>query len=181
MSTEINDVFSGLESLVRFDPTVSVRFLAEEIRRYGIKTNSTNDKGKTLFFQSAHIIMTYNTEPKEDGVIYPSYGLVSFKDLFKLIGKNDNGVDDQDIVRTWYIADKLEKRRILTITGTAKEELGQEDSAALPDVYANLHHIYRNDAEKDNYVFKSKFATNKMYTMVDGSKLICVADYFLVV
>jgi hypothetical protein len=178
MREAINDQFSCMESAVRFEPTVSIRFLAEELRRYGIKTNTKNDKGKTVFFQSAHIVLTYNKNG-EDGLVYPSYSLVSFKDLFKIIGKNDDGCDDQDIVRVWYICEKLEKRRILQIQGTGTELLGEDDRPNLPDVYANLHHIHRNDIERDSYIYKSKFATNKAYTTTDGKTLIGIADYFL--
>jgi hypothetical protein len=167
-----------MESVVRFEPNVSIRFLAEELRRYGIKTNSKNDRGKTIFYQSAHIVMTFD-KAGDGGLVYPSYTLVSFKDLFKIIGKNPNGVDDQDIVRVWYIAEKLEKRRILTIQGTGTKLLGEDDRPDLPDVYANLHHIHRNDLERDSYVYKSKFATNKAYKTKCGTSLIGVADYFL--
>jgi len=113
--------------------------------------------------------------------MYPSYALVSFKDLFKLIGKNNDGVDDQDIVRVWVIAEKLEKRKIIQITGTCKGELGEEDNPTLPDVYANLHHIHRNDEEKENYSYKSKFATNKAYKTTDGRLLLGVSDHFVLV
>lgn len=178
MSEKINDQFSCMESAVRIEPNVSIRFLAEELRRYGIKTNSQNDRGKTVFFQSAHIVMSYN-KPGDDGLVYPSLAIVSFKDLFKIIGKNDKGVDDQDIVRVWYIAEKLEKRRILTIQGTGTELLGEDDRPNLPDVYANLHHIHRNDLERDSYIYKSKFASNKAYKTTDGSPMIGVADYFI--
>jgi len=178
MSKSINDQFSVMESVVRFEPTVSIRFLAEELRRYGIKTNNKNDKDKTIFFQSAHIVMTYD-KSSTDGLVYPTYTMVSFKDLFKLIGKNDSGVDDQDIVRVWYIAEKLEKRRILNIQGTATEILEENDRPNLPDVYANLHHIHRNDLERDDYVYKSKFATNKAYSTSIGKTLIGVADFFI--
>jgi len=144
MSEEVNDVFSGMDSLVRFEPSVSIRFLAEEIRRYGIKTNSTNDKGKTIFYQSSHIIMKYDQE-SDDGIVYPSFALVSFKDLFKIIGKNDQGVDDQDILRVWKIAEKLENRRMINIQGVATELLDSDDKPDLPNVSANVHHIYRNN------------------------------------
>jgi len=176
----MNDVLSQMESVVRFTPSASIRFVAEELRRYGIKTNKKNEKGKTLFYQSAHIVQVFD-QPGDNDVVYPSYALVSFKDLFKIIGKNDDGVDDQDIVRVWVIAEKLEKRRIVQITGTAKQKLDQEDKPKLPDVYANLHHIHRNDQDRENYSYKSKFATNKAYKTTDGHTLIGVADYFVLV
>ncbi len=182
------DMFSELESVVRIEPTVNIRFLAEELRRYGIKTNSQNDKGKTVFFQSAHIIMMYGSDIYTGGdcITHPIYGLVSFKDLFTLIGKNDHGVDDQDIVRVWNIADKLEKRRMVRIKGTARELLGEGEQPTLPDVYANLHHIHRHDEHKDSYVYKSKFATNKRYEIMTPDKefskydhLTGVSDFFI--
>jgi len=178
MSSVINDQFSLMESVVRFTPTVSIRFLAEELRRYGIKTNKTNDKGKVIFFQNAHIVMSYN-QPSDEGISYPSYGIVSFKDLFKVIGKNENGVDEQDIVRVWYIAEKLEKRRMLNIVGTAQSDLSDDEKPALPNVYANLHHIHRNDLERDSYIYKSKFASNKSYQTIMKTNMLAVADYFI--
>jgi hypothetical protein len=174
----MQDNLTNLESIIRFKPTSSIRFIAEELRRYGIKTNKTNDRGKTLFYQSAHIIQTFD-QPSENGVMYPSYALVSFKDLFKMIGKNDEGVDDQDIVRVWVIASKLEKRRMLEITGTNNTVLDSQESPVLPDVYANLHHIHRSDSERENYDYRSKFATNKSYKTVDGQTLYGVSDFFV--
>jgi len=122
--------------------------------------------------------MTHDREKDNDGIVYPAYTLVSFKDLFKLIGKNDKGADDQDVVRVWYIAEKLEKRRCLQILGTSSELLDESDRPNLPEVYANLHHIHRNDSEKDSYVYKSKFATNKAYRTNSGW-MTSVADYFI--
>jgi len=176
----MDDTLSNLESVVRFTPSSSIRFVAEELRRYGIKTNKKNEKGKTLFYQSAHIIQVFDKESDND-VLYPSYALVSFKDLFKLIGKNEAGVDDQDVVRVWVIAEKLEKRKIVQIIGTAKENLGEDDKPTLPDCYANLHHIHRNDEERENYSYKSKFATNKAYKTTDGKTLLGVSDHFVLV
>lgn len=178
MRESINDQFSVIGSVVRFEPTVSIRFLAEELRRYGIKTNSTNDKGKTIFYQSAHLVLSYDDQG-DDGLIYPRYTLASFKDLFKIIGKNDEGADEQDIVRTWYIAEKLEKRSMLRILGTNNESIGEDDKPNLPDVYANLHHIHRNDKDRENYIYKSKFSTNKAYKTTTGQILTGVADYFI--
>jgi len=176
----MNDALSQMESVVRFAPTSSIRFVAEELRRYGIKTNKTNEKGKTLFYQSAHIVQMFDKTGDND-VLYPSYALVSFKDLFKLIGKNSDGVDDQDIVRVWVIAEKLEKRKMVQITGTATQELTDKEDPKLPDVYANLHHIHRNDDERDSYSYKSKFATNKAYKTTDDRTLLGVADFFVMV
>ena len=179
--TEISDVLSQMESVIRFNPTTSIRFVAEELRRYGIKTNKKNEKEKTLFYQSAHIIQTFD-QVGDNGVVYPSYALVSFKDLFKIIGKNDSGVDDQDVVRVWVIAEKLEKRRIIQITGTCNQVLDSEDRPdSLPSTFANLHHIHRNDKERENYSYKSKFATNKSYQTTDGHNLLGVADFFVLV
>jgi len=178
MTKQINDQFSNMKSLIRFEPTASIRFVAEELRRYGIKTNIQNDKGKTVFFQSAHIVVSY-LKNEEDGLMYPSYGLVGFKDLFHIIGKNVDGVCDQDIVRVWCIAEKLESRRIIQITGTADEALDEDNRPKLPHVYANLHHIHRNEKNRDSFIYKSKFASNKLYTTIDGSNLIGIADYFL--
>jgi len=177
----MNDVFSTMESIVRVDPQTNVRFLAEELRRYGIKTNKKNERGKILFYQSAHLIQTFNVESKSSAAVYPSYAIVSFKDLFKLIGKNDEGVDGQDIVRVWVIAEKLEKRKIVTITGTATQTLGKDDEPVLPNVYANLHHIHRNDEHFGDYSYRSKFASNKQYETVDGHKLLGVSDHFVVI
>lgn len=175
----MNDILGQMDSAVRFNPSASIRFVAEELRRYGIKTNKKNEKGKTLFYQSAHLIQAFDQEAN-NGVSYPSYALVSFKDLFKIIGKNDDGVDDQDVVRVWVIAEKLEKRRIIEITGTSSQPNLKEDAKPkLPDVYANLHHIHRNDEERDSYSYKSKFATNKMYQTNLGKSLIGVSDYFV--
>ena len=119
---EVNDCFSQMESAVRFKPTSSIRFIAEELRRYGIKTIKKNDKDKTVFYQSSHIVMTYD-QTSDTGVRYPSYALVSFKDLFKLIGKNEEGVDEQDRVRVWVIAEKMEKRNCINIIGTSSSLL----------------------------------------------------------
>jgi len=174
----MNDLFSQMESAVRFTPSSSIRFVAEELRRYGIKTNKKNEKGKVLFYQSAHIVQVFDKKA-ENGVIYPSYALVSFKDLFKIIGKNDDGVDNQDIVRVWVIAEKLEKRRIIQIEGTSNKVLGENEKPQLPDTYANLHHVHRNDQDKESYSYKSKFATNKAYSTVTGGNLLGVADFFV--
>lgn len=182
MENVIDDQYSSMNSVVRFEPNVNIRFLAEELRRYGIKTNSKNEKGKTVFFQSSHIIMSYDQPDTYDAnnCLLPSMCLVSFKDLFKLIGKNDAGADDQDIVRTWYIAEKLEKRRMITITGVKDKTLDGDDKPDLPDVYANMHHIHRNDTSIDSFVYKSKFATNKRYSIDCGySSLMGVSDFFI--
>lgn len=175
----LDDKFTSMESAVRFKPTSSIRFIAEELRRYGIKTNQKNDKEKTVFFQSAHIVMSFDQEA-DGGIFYPSYALVSFKDLFKLIGKNDAGVDDQDRVRVWVIAEKLEKRSCIKITGTASESLEEGQDPVLPDIYVNLAHIHRNDEQKENISYKSKFATNKSYSCEVGT-LVGVSDYFVIV
>lgn len=178
MSTPVNDRFTKLRSAVRFEPTSNIRFIAEEIRRYGIKTNQKNDKGKVVFYQSAHIVMEYDKVESESTT--PRYALVSFKDLFNLIGKNDGGVDDQDIVRVWEIAHKLEKRSIIEIKGTAGNLLSKdEEPTDIPDTYANLCHIYRNDDKSEDITYKSKFATNKLYKTIDGGKLIGVSDFFV--
>ena len=180
MTNPINDVFSTMASVVRFKPTVNLRFLVEELRRYGIKTNNQNDQGKTLFFQSAHLIQSFNVEDENNQEYsYPSYALVSFKDLFKIIGKNPDGVDEQDIVRVWVIAEKLEKRRMIEITGTSKESLGPNEDPDIPSKYANLHHIHRNNPKRDEFIYKSKFATNKKYITQDGHALIGVSDFFV--
>jgi hypothetical protein len=176
----MEDTLSTMESVVRFTPTSSIRFVAEELRRYGIKTNKKNESGKTIFYQSSHIVQVFD-QPSENGVSYPSYALVSFKDLFKLIGKNDEGVDSQDVVRVWVIAEKLEKRRIIQITGTAKKALSEKEEPSRPDVYATLHHVHRNDKDMDDYIFKSKFATNKAYETVTKQKLLGVSDFFVLV
>jgi len=177
MSEEIQDNFSMMDSAVRFTPISNLRFIAEELRRYGIKTNKVNNKDKTVFFQSAHIVADFNKDA--DGIVYPSYSLVSFKDLFKVIGKNPEGVDEQDIVRIWVIAEKLEKRRIIEIKGTSKELLGKEDTPNIPDVYANLHHVHRGEESKVSYIYKSKFATNKSYP-TDNGTLTGIGDYFII-
>jgi hypothetical protein len=180
MSTPINDFFTPMRSAVRFEPTSNIRFLAEELRRYGIKTNQKNDKGKVVFFQSAHIIMIYDMIEAES--ITPRYALVSFKDLFNLIGKNDSGVDDQDIVRVWEIAHKLEKRSIIEIKGTSGTLLEKEEEPTdIPDTYANLCHIYRNDDKSEDITFKSKFATNKSYKTNSGKTLLGVSDFFVII
>jgi hypothetical protein len=178
MSKVINDLFSTIRSTVRFNLTANIRFLAEELRRYGIKTNQKTEKDKTIFFQSAHILLKYPEAAEESQS--PELTLVSFKDLFKLIGKNEGGVDDQDIVRVWEIASKLEKRSIIEITGTASELLEKDEEPNIPDVYANLCHIHRNDEHADNYVYKSKFATGKVYKTTDNKKLIGVSDFFII-
>lgn len=178
MSTEINDRFTKMRSAVRFEPTSNIRFIAEELRRYGIKTNQKNDKGKIVFYQSAHIVAEYDQTDAE--ALMPRYALVSFKDLFKLIGKNNDGVDDQDVVRVWEIAHKLEKRSIIEIRGTAANLLAKdEEPTDIPDTYANLCHIYRNDDKTEDITYKSKFASNKLYKTVDGGKLIGISDFFI--
>jgi hypothetical protein len=176
MSKPVNDLFSSFRSAVRFEPRTNIRFIAEELRRYGIKTNKTDDKGKTIFYQSVHICVSYNNPSTE--AYLPSYVLVNFKDLFTAIGKSE-GVDDQDIVRTFEIASKLEKRSIIEITGTSSVLLDKEEEPELPNIFANFTHIYKNDEEKENIVYKAKFATNKLYTTINGYKLIGVSDFFI--
>jgi len=181
----MNDSLTQLESVVRFTPSASIRFISEELRRYGIKSNKKNEMDKTVFFQSAHIIQIFDrvevdSDTKKE-VRYPSYALVSFKDLFKLIGKNDEGVDAQDIVRVWVIAHKLEKRKMINIVGTATQTLDADANPDLPDVYANLHHIHRSDADIEKYSYKSKFASNKAYKTTDGKTLLGVSDFFVIV
>lgn len=180
MSTPVNDAFSAMRSAVRFEPTSNIRFVAEELRRYGIKTNQKNEKGKVVFFQSAHIVMIYDKVEAE--AITPRYSLVSFKDLFQLIGKNESGVDNQDIVRVWEIAHKLEKRSIVEIKGTAGALLDKEEEPTdIPDTYANLCHIYRNDDKGEEITYKSKFATNKSYKTTTGKTLLGVSDFFVLI
>ena len=185
MSKPVNDIFANFRSAVRFEPTSNIRFIAEELRRYGIKTNQKNDKGKIVFYQSAHIVINYTLEDKnEEGVSIPRYALVSFKDLFKIIGKNPDGVDDQDIVRVWEIGHKLEKRSIIEIKGTSSTLLDKdEEPTDIPNTYANLCHIYRNEKNDENgadIVYKSKFATNKLYKITDGKILMGVSDFFII-
>lgn len=180
MSTPVNDVLSTMRSTVRFEPTSNIRFIAEELRRYGIKTNQKNEKGKVVFYQSAHIVMVYDKIEAE--AVTPRYALVSFKDLFKLIGKNQEGVDNQDIVRVWEIGHKLEKRSIIEIKGTAANLLDKEEEPKdIPDTYANLCHIYRNDDKGEEITYKSKFATNKSYKTTDGKTLLGVSDFFVLI
>lgn len=177
----MDDIFTKMESSVRIEPVTNVRFLVEELRRYGIKTNKKNERGKTLFYQSSHLVQIFDKPSSSNGVVYPSFALVSFKDLFKIIGKNDEGVDAQDIVRVWVIAEKLEKRKIVNIKGTSTQELKSGEEPVLPDVYANLHHIHRDDQNIKNYSYRSKFASNKQYETIYGSKLFGISDYFVVV
>lgn len=179
MSNPVDDTLSVMRSTVRFNPTSNIRFIAEELRRYGIKTNQKNEKGKIVFYQSAHIIATFDSTPSEEGVVVPSFALVSFKDLFQLIGKNDGGVADEDIVRVWEIAEKMEERSMIEITGTQKEMLAKDDKPDVPDIFANFCHIYRNDKSAEDYTFKSKFATNKEYKTQYKTRLIGISDYFL--
>lgn len=179
MRTSVNDMFTPLRSIVRFNATSNIRFVAEELRRYGIKTNQKNDKGKVVFFQSAHIICSFTGKSETPDVLEPIYALVSFKDLFKSIGKNDAGADDQDIVRVWEIAHKLEKRSMLEIQGTAAELLDKDEEPEIPDVYANICHIHRNDEAKDNIVYRAKFATNKSYKTTTGQTLTGISDFFI--
>ena len=178
---EIYDEFSIMSSLVRIEPTSNIRFIAEELRRYGIKTNNKNDRDKTIFFQSAHLISKFVEPSDNDEPSKPELGIVGFKDLFHIIGKNENGVDDQDIVRVWYICEKLEKRKMIKIIGTSNHMMSPDENPELPDVYANLHHIHRNDKEIDSYVYKSKFATNKAYKTNTGRNLYGISDFFALV
>ena len=101
------------------------------------------------------------------------------KDLFKLIGKNEEGVDDQDRVRVFVIAEKLEKRSCIKIVGTSQDTLEEGESADVPNIYVNLAHVHRNDEKKGDISYKSKFATNKQYACTDGGVLIGVADFFI--
>lgn len=180
MSKSIYDVFTDFKSAVRFEPKTNIRFLADELRRYGIKSNQKNEKGKTIFYQSVHIIVSFEiNKPDEEGTILPSFALVNFKDLFTSIGKA-SGVDDQDIVRTFEIASKLEERSILEIKGTSSTLLEKDEDPNIPDIFANFTHIYKNDEEKENISYKSKFATNKAYTMKTGKKILGLADYFVI-
>lgn len=176
---EMNDILSRMESAVRFTPTCSIRFLADELRRYGIKTKKQDDRGKTVFYQSAHIVMQY--QPTTDTVSTPELALVSFKDLFKFIGKNEEGVDDNDIVRVFVIADKLERRNCLKITGLAKQIVTENEELDLPDIYVNLNHIHNKDKDKENISYRSKFSTNKMYVGENGDRLIGASDYFVLI
>jgi hypothetical protein len=180
MMKAIDDVFSIMQSSVRFEPTASFRFISDEIRRYGIKTNQTNDRGQTIFYQSAHIIATYDRDNGE--TVAPRFALVGFKDLFKLIGKNAEGADKQDISRVWKIANKLESRDIISILGTAKEILDDDEAPDEADsVFANLCYIHQKDDKSKEMTYKSKFATNKAYKTVNGKMLYGIADYFLIV
>jgi hypothetical protein len=177
MSEKINDVFSHMKSAVRINPLSNVRFIADELRHYGIKTNKTNNRDKVIFYQSSHLVATYNKE--RDGLIFPSFAIVSFKDLFHLIGKNPEGVDEQDIVRVWVISEKMEKRKILEIQGTSDKLLDKEESPDHPDIYVNLD--YANTRRDDiQYSFKSKFATNKLYTSEYCEELIGIGDCFII-
>lgn len=179
MQNEVFDEFSTMKSTVRFEPTASIKAIAEELRRYGIKTNY-QDSGKTPFYQSAHIICRFS-EPHGEEAGRPEFSIVSFKDLFHIVGKNPDGADDQDVVRVWFIAEKLENRSMIRIIGTSNQILKSEDRPELPDVYANLHHIHKKDENLKNYSFKSKFSSNKMYQTTMSSKLICIGDYFVLV
>jgi hypothetical protein len=178
---EIYDEFSIMASLVRIEPTSNVRFIAEELRRYGIRTNNKNEKDKTIFYQSAHLIAKFDNPSESEETGKPEFGIVGFKDLFHIIGKNDDGVDDQDIVRVWHIADKLEKRKMVKILGTSNHALQPDENPNLPDVFANLHHIHRNDNDINNYIYKSKFATNKSYNTNTGRNLYGISDFFVLV
>jgi hypothetical protein len=180
MESDLQATLKSMESIVYFQPTASIRFIAEELRRYGIKTNQTNSRGDTVFYQSAHLLQTYDREG-EDNVNYCNYALVSFKDLFHIIGKNSDGVDDLDIVRVWVIAEKLEKREIIKILGTVDGPLEPNTRPDLPDVYAPLHHVHRKDEENEKFSYKSKFATNKMYKLDNGNRLYGVSDHFVLV
>jgi len=79
------------------------------------------------------------------------------------------------------IAHKLEKRSIIEIKGTAAELLGKEEEADVPDTYANLCHIHRNDEKGDEFVYKAKFATNKSYKTNTDKTLIGVSDFFILI
>jgi hypothetical protein len=177
MGQLITDDFSQLKSAVRFKPTTNIRFIAEELRRYGIKTNQKTKKDSTIFYQSAHIICHFfpdeNTK-SENEFIEPKFSLVSFKDLFKLIGKNKEGSDDQDIVRVWEIASRLEERSIIDIQGTASEILDKDEDGKLPKVFANLDHVHKKDDIEKNISYQSKFASNKKYKTIFGSSLVCI-------
>ena len=180
MGESIGDSLTRFDSAVRFVPTSNIRFIAEELRRYGIKTNKESN-GKTVFYQSCHIVAKPRHDVDEEGTSNLDYALVSFLDLFQAIGKNDKGVEDMDIVRTWVIASKLEKRKMVEIVGTCDTLLASEEEPELPDLYAGLHHIHRNADDREDYKYSSKFATNKTYSMPEGGKLIGISDFFLVV
>lgn len=180
MESNVQETLNSMESIVYFQPTASIRFIADELRRYGIKTNQTNSRDATIFYQSAHLLQTFDREG-EDNINYANYALVSFKDLFHIIGKNEDGVDDMDIVRVWVIAEKLEKREIIKITGTNEGPLEDNIRPKLPDVYAPLHHVHRKDEENEKFAYKAKFATNKMYKLDNGNRLYGVSDHFVLV
>ena len=175
MSEEVNDIFTSMRSLVRFKPICNLSFIAEEIRKYGIKTNKTNRSGKNIFFQSSHIVSKIDLDSEES--TYPEFGLTSFIDLFNLIGKNEDGADDADITRVWVIAEKLESRRIIEITGTYNALITKEDKPEIPDLFVHLNYVNKNDEDKT--IFKSKFATNKVYNTKYGNKLLGIGDYFI--
>ena len=177
MTVAISDRFSNMESAVRIKPISNVRLIVEKLRKYGIKTSKRNSNNKIIFYQSSHLVVNFRNE--NDEVSYPSYAIVSFKDLFKEIGKNPEGVDQQDIVRTWVIAERLENRRIVEIQGTSLELLGKEDTPNIPNVYANLHYVNHTEEQKNTHIFKSKFATNKMYSIPYGGSLCGIGDYFI--
>lgn len=181
MGEDIVDSFNGFKSAVRFEPTSNIRFIAEELRRYGIKTNKESN-GKTVFYQSCHIIAKPKTDVCDEGTAGLDYALVSFLDLFHAIGKNEKGPEGVDLVRTWVIATKLEKRKMVDITGMCDRFLEDHEDPELPDIYAGLHHVHRNAEDRENYKYSSKFASNKVYLLPNQeNRLIGVADFFLVV
>jgi hypothetical protein len=172
-----NDKLSNMKSAVRFEFTSSLRFIADELRRYGVKTKQKNNNDLTIFFQSAHVVCDFiNTKPASDdegmSVVYPTYALVSFKDLFKIIGKNPEGADTTDIDRVAEIAELLEDRNMIRIL----DELPQPTTNR-----ASVTHIYSKDKDIDKYTFKSKFASNKMYETNIGCRLIGMVDFFALV
>lgn len=159
----------GLKSAVKVKLTCNVDFLTGELQRYGIKTKK-EVKGKTVFYQSAHLIELYDIDEVNST---PTYFLVSFKDMFKLVGKNDEGADEQDADRVYLIAQKLFDRGMVTI------ETPRENKER---AFCNLVHIHRNAKDVNDFAYQSKFANGKMFAICnDDNTLICTGKHCIVI
>lgn len=160
------NVVRELTSAIEVRLTCNIEFLLGELQRYGIKTKK-EVKGKTVFFQSAHLLEVFDIdEPLND----PTYFLVSFKDLFTLVGRNDEGADEQDRNRVALIASKLVDRGMIITDQEIKAE------------FSNLVHIHKNAKDVDDFIYQTKFSTNRCFPAIDGEyNLICSGKHYILV
>lgn len=177
VTPEIVDSVKDLGSAVQVKPTCSVDFLTSELQRYGIKTRKkTGGKGKTIFYQSCHLLEVYDINVESTYGAEPTYFLISFKDLFKMVNKNDEGAVGQDITRIHLIASKLQERGMVDIV--AKNDQSKEDR----NQFTNLIHISRNAPDSSKFSFQSKFISNRIVPAHGGEySIVCSGNHCILV